>query len=412
MSNLHPKLNWEAFQQARNRRKRRRWLLWFAWVFGGVGIPGFIILQLALPISSVDVLPAKHSEKLTAVEGQLPDNLEYEIPVHNHGEAPRKPKQKASGDLEKRVTFHSNRSLNTTVLATLAQPSALENLALNAVKPVLNEAESTTGKILEQPVLKAQLTSQQNQLVAPDSVFIDTTLTISKGAKASKKRFMTELPLWLSVAWSPWHNREFILPALSDESDMTYTPLQSVNVSLRLDLYQLNRLHVTLEPQFLQQRFFTELTTSFSMAVYAPGSVVGYLQTSKGIEQVISDSVSGIRSIQLRKIGSQSELLLPISVSASLLERGAVQLMLAASVGLHYHMQYRGSWFDGEQLVSLEDTPANFGFLGAGSLSVNYQPGLLRYSCSLVSSYRTLVRSDQLPFRSQLWIGVSLPLQQ
>ncbi len=448
MSNLHPKLNWEAFQKARARRKRRRLLWWFFWLPTTACVAALVVVQLSGPsklasekaakVTTESLLEQKSATTSTHAEIALrtPENADPtrnlteqpkrsgENPVTNPELNPSKPEKavvaatnagrsaQASIATQKEAnqpgstpssSAASGKSMSKTS-AAFSQKSAIATPAL--------DTQEVAGPLEKMEILKL-LSLMRRPLALPGTLTVLPTMEIpAPDRDFKKKKAPAKHPIWLSLSWSPWHSAEFLAPALDPITELNYRALNSVQALLRIHLASFPNGTVSIEPQFIEQRFQTQFNGQFSDKIYSPGSVVGYLQTVKGIEPIISDSVPGISGVGLRKNGVQREFSLPFTVDYSLFGRGYFRLSTAASLGLHYRARYQGLWYDDVQLVELKETPAMLGLLAAGNLSLNFQPGKIRYYCSWITTYRSTVRIDQPALRNQVWIGMSVPLKR
>lgn len=457
MSNLHPKLNWEAFQKARARRKRRRWLWWFVWLSTSACIAGLVVVQLTstptnppaekpvmanievsadpvkAPLRTEAPETGQSTEKVAAAQqqGQSEQFRSAEkSPVSESRLNPATPEQPvlatskrssaaqaastvdALEEAEQAAALPSNATTTNPASATASDDTFTQKAA--PATPAVSE-KATAEPIEKTKPLKLQSLMRQLLDLPTTLALVPVTAlpTPYKEDRDEKKvKVPVKNPIWLSLAWSPWHSAEFLAPELDAMTELNYRALNSTQAVLRIQLKALPKGSVTIEPQFIEQRFQTQFNGQFAEKMYAPGSVVGYLQTVKGIEAVISDSVPGISRLSLRQNGVQREFSLPVMVDYAIYRKGYFQVSTAASLGLHYRARYQGLWYDGVQLVALKETPAMLGLLAAGKLSLNFQPGKIRYYCSWVTTYRSTIRIDQPALRNQVWLGVSVPLKR
>lgn len=456
MSNLHPKLNWEAFQKVRARRKRRRLLWWFASLATSACIAGLVVVQFtSTPTNPPAEKPAMANTEVSADPVTAPLRTE----VTETGQSPEKvaaaQQQKQAEQLlgaekspvaasrsnpatpEQPVLAISKRSSAAQAASTVgAREEAEQAAALSSNATTTSPASATASDAFTQKAAPATPAVSENAAAEPIEKMkllklqslmrqlLDLPATLAlvpatalptpdkEDGDEKKVKVPAKNPIWLSLAWSPWHSAEFLAPELDAMTELNYRALNSTQAVLRIQLKTLPKGSVSIEPQFIEQRFQTQFNGQFAEKMYAPGSVVGYLQTVKGIEAVIADSVPGISRLGLRQNGVQREFSLPVTVDYALYRKGYFQVSTAASLGLHYLARYQGLWYDGVQLVALKETPAMFGLLAAGKLSLNFQPGKIRYYCSWVTTYRSTVRVDQPALRNQVWIGMSVPLKR
>lgn len=426
MNNLHPKLNWEAFQKARARRKRRKWLLWFCFLIGTAVLAGYVSWHMRTPTARLTETrveeslvrsgqiekPAKSVESLTQSGDLNQITRKNRLSSINPGANPEL--KVASAPSSKVVGKGEFPESNPFLEATnISGQSQLFELVGEMEEENTSELQSDlTNKSIQSAEGFTKVASAELDSVGPIVAPMTTNeqLIAKNDTESSKNSFFSANPLWLSASWSPWHRAEFVLPSMAAGSELTYKPLSSFQINLRMELLRHNKLQLDFAPQYLEQRFYASLKTQFETRVYAPGSVVGYLQTIKDFEPVYADSVSGIRSIELLKMGVQRELLVPVTFGVTLIEGTKLQLLANATVGLNYRIQYRGRWFDGEQVVELGTTNSQLGWLSAGGLALQYQQGRLRYRVSWLTSYRNTVRDDQIRYRNQVWVGFELPI--
>lgn len=458
MSNLHPKLNWEDFQKARARRKRRRWLWWFVWLSTSACIAGLVVVQFTgtqvpvaekAPLGVAEAFPnapaaAEHPDAASqntanspvtpapaAVAPQSNTSKVGALPTEGI-EAKARPSEQSAANSQASVKanksdsqtassgLEATRPANAVPTGRTSSGSALQNslaemAALNQTASRSQEAAPAVPQIEKMalrkgPVLPRQPLAMPQVLVLAREVDLSARPASSDLPKTPKLPAQT--PIWLSVAWSPWHGSEFVTPALAATNELNYRPLNSAQVVLRLQLSTFSDFTLSLEPQFINQRFQTQFNGQLATTVYAPGTIIGYLQTIKGVEAIVSDSVPGTSNITLRQNGVQQEFSLPLTLGYTLWRKGDFRVLTSASLGLHYRARYTGSWFDGQQLVALEEVTGKFGLLAAGSIAMHYQPGRISYSCGWVTAYRSTLRADQPALRNQVWIGVSVPLKR
>ena len=420
MTHLHPKLNWETFQKERARRKRRRWLIWFTVASTLACLSGLLYYQ------SQPSVPPQHPQVAVGLLDTLatpaPDSAPAAGPVANEPAAARQEEVRAA-EAPAQVAQPETSSPRPESLF----PTAQEVVAEPAVALANQEDNLLSVPTPERPVLPAS----QNALPLDKLAMLQTaplpTLSLpldlhpavtpvplppSPPPAAPEKLSPAPSTLWLAVAWSPWHSREFRMPtSFSPETELQYRALNSFNLALRLEVARFNQWVVTIEPQYNEQRFQLQFSGQYAASIYAPGSLIGYQQTVKGFEPIIADTVQGVTNRTQYENGSQREFSLPVSVARPLLVRGPYSLLAGGALGLHYRAAYRGSWVANDGPVSLAATPAQWGLMATGNLSVVFQPGRIRYACTLGSAYRSTVRADQLPLRNQVWVSLQLPLR-
>lgn len=424
MTHLHPKLNWETFQKERARRKRRRWLIWFTVASTLACLSGLLYYQsqLSVPpqhpqvaVNLLDTLATPALDSAPAAEPVAePVANEPATPLQEEVRAAEAPAQVAQPE----TSSPRPESLFPTAQEAVAEPAvALANQEDNLPsvptpeRPVLPASQNALPldklSLLQTPPLPTlSLPLDLHPAVTP------VPLPQSPPPAAPEKLSPVPSTLWLAVAWSPWHSREFRIPtSFPPENELQYRALNSFNLALRLEVARFNQWVVAIEPQYNDQRFQLQFSGQYAASIYAPGSLIGYLQTVKGFEPIIADTVRGITTRTQYENGSQREFSLPVSVSRPLLVRGPYSLLAGGALGVHYRAAYRGSWVVEDRPVSLAATPAQWGLLAAGNLSVVFQPGRIRYACTLGSAYRSTVRADQLPLRNQVWVSVQLPLR-
>ncbi len=444
MTHLHPKLNWETFQKARARRKRRRWLFWLTMATTVACLAGLVVFQYGSSDPGTNALPSARPSETTAVSpAPTPPAATQDavvLPQENtprdsnaHAIAEVNPSATAQrGTAAEALTAVENRAATgqtepspetSTAVATVeaaATPAGAASLETAATAPavpaspaelVLLPAGSHSPFVLLEnmdPLRVPLLPSSRSPLqLLPPVAPIPMPLARDLATKDLAKPRATTL--WLTLAWSPWHSREFERASLSADK-LQYRSLNSVNVGLRWEIVGQNAWFVALEPQFNQQRFQLQYEGVFADARYAPGSVIGYQQTAKGFEPIVADSVPGLTTLTQYENGQQTEISLPVTLSRSIPVRGPLSLRATAGLGMNYRAAYRGSWVRSERPISLSDTPTQLGILASGGLSLVYQPGRIRYACLVQSTYRSTVRADQRPLRNQLWFSVALPL--
>lgn len=448
MSNLHPKLNWEAFQIARARRKRRRLLWWLFLMPTTACIAGLLVFQLGGPSNEANEKAAKatteaSSEKMPAAASTNADNAlstpekasaalnTAEQPLDKSEIAATSPEMKsakrekaatavaeAGSAVQKAVAAASQKeagqvTFNPSMAVAGDKPSSKAVMASAENSPATSPAQGAAEvadpmekmKLLKWPALMRKPLALPRTLVLLPAAELFVASTPVK-----KERMPSKFPIWVQLAWSPWHVAEFTTPAGLAANELNHRALNSAQLSLQLQLRTFDQFSLRLEPQFINQRFQTQFIGELPEAVYAPGSIVGYLQTIKGYEPIVSDSIFGNNEINLRQNGVQREFSLPVTLEYAFFKKGHFQLATAASLGLHYRARYQGVWFDGVQLVPLNTTPARLGMLAAGSFSMQYQPGRIGYYCSWVTTYRSTVRADQPGLRNQVWIGMRLSI--
>ena len=436
MSNLHSKLNWEAFQKVRARRKRRRLLWWFFLMPTTACIAGLLVFQLGGLSNEANEKAAKataeaSSEKMptaaSADAGNPKSMPEKNSGLQNMTEQPTDPGNNSvttpklnAAVPEKAVSAAPKTGFPAQASAFIQSTTATSAKRLPKVSTVLAEKAATATPVLDaqevvDPFEKMKLLKLQSlkrePLALPGAIILEPAeVSPIPNKDFKKKKAPAKYPIWLSLAWSPWHSSEFLIPQLDAITELNYRALNSAQAVLRIQLTTFPKGTVSIEPQFSEQRFQTQFNGQFSDIIYAPGSIVGYLQTVKGIEPVISDSVPGISGLGLRENGLQREFSLPIMVDYMLYKKGYFQLTTASSLGLHYRARYQGVWYDGVQLVSLDEAPGLLGMMAAGSLALNFQPGRINYYCSWTSTYRSTVRADQPGLRNQVWIGMRLSI--
>ncbi|MDP2188714.1 MAG: hypothetical protein Q8J69_08535 [Sphingobacteriaceae bacterium] len=448
MNNLHPKLNWEAFQKARARRKRRRLLWWFFWLPTTACIAGLLVFQLSGPSNEANKKAAKAttealSEKAPAAgstnAGTASGTPEKASAALNIAEqslgkseiAAISPEMK-SAKREKATTAiaeggsASQKAVAAATPKEAGQVTANPSLAVVTDKPsskaVFASVENTPATVqaqgaaeLAEPIekmkpLKLRALMRKPLALPGTLVLLPAAELFDASTPVKRERMPSKFPIWVQLAWSPWHAAEFTTPAGLAANELNHRALNSAQLSLQLQLRTFNQFSLRLEPQFINQRFQTQFIGELPVAVYAPGSIIGYLQTIKGYEPIVSDSIFGNNEINLRQNGVQREFSLPVTLEYAFFKKGDFQLATAASLGLHYRARYQGVWFDGVQLVSLNTTPARLGMLATGSFSMQYQPGRIGYYCSWATTYRSTVRADQPALRNQVWIGMRLSI--
>jgi len=414
MTNLHPKLNWENFQKVRARRKRKKWLLWFTVATTVACLTGFLFVQYNSPLAP----PIE--EQATALTPEVSDSAALPANAEDLNKKENK-SPIASQKLKKSISSNAENTLYPVEISQV--PSNISSSPLPEITAPLNqtntpiEAAAATPEFRKDflPIQKIDVLNpallDRRELYLTFVPYAAPTAPISTAFPQPKDVAVPRnFALWLSLAWSPWHSREFRLPVLPPETELNYQPLQSASLALRLELATFNKMVLSVEPQYNEQRFQVQYSGQFESSLYAPGSVVGYLQTFKGFEPIYADSLQGTTTRMFREDGAQREFTLPVSVSMPLFSRGPIELLGSASLGLHYRAQYRGSWLTGEVPYSLNNTASQLGFLASGGLSMQYQPHRIRYSCSWITAYRSTIRPDQLPLRNQVLLSISLPL--
>lgn len=419
MTQLHPKLNWEAFERERTRRKRRKFFWWFSSALGMLGL-------LALGVYSFThqpeqpVLTEKAEKEIPALQKQMPKEAEAvrELPDAVESDLPAQAKRIVT----RNVAVQSSEKLlaNTPPAQINALPAQDKLVQEQPEETPVNQNGSTAvsepiapGLILTEVAeaidQEPSLPAEKSAASAADSLMkaleqIPSQQPMMKKAKANSA--------WsVFVGWTPWHLAEFETAAVGSSS-LAYRPLNSINLGVGVDLYATPKMKIRVEPQYVLQRFQMQFEGALDAFQIAPGSVVGYVQDFKGVVPIISDTVRGLSNVRSNQNGSLQEVTVPVSMSTVLWDRGAVQLRLNLSAGFHYAFALRGTWFNGSNLYALQRPDDRLGLLGGGGLVLSYQPRLLIYQAGVSSMYRGATTERQLPWRHQLQLSVAMPLRK
>lgn len=419
MTSIHPKLNWEAFERERARRKRRKFFWWFSSALGMLGL-------LALGVYSFThqpqppVLAEKAEKEIPALQKQMPKVAEAvrELPVAVESDLPTQAQRIVTRNV---AVQSSEKSLANTPPAQIdalpaqdkpVQEQPKETPANQDVITAVSEPVApslTLTEVAEAIDQETSLPAEKSSASAADSLMkaleqIPKQQPMMKKAKANSA--------WsVFVGWTPWHLPEFETAAVGS-SNLAYRPLNSINFGLGVDVFSTNKIKVRLEPQYVLQRFQMQFEGDLAAFQIAPGSVVGYVQDVKSISPVISDTVQGISRVRANQNGSSQELLVPLSMSTELWNRGPVQLRLQFSAGFQYVFAMRGTWFNGSELYPIQRPDSRLGLLGGGGLVLSYQPGAFVYQAGVSSMYRGATTNRQLPWRHQLQLSVAVPLRK
>ena len=417
MTPLHPKLNWETFERERARRKRRKFFWWFSSALGMLGL-------LALGVYSFTHQPEQPVLANKAVQEmhqpsqpiQQEANAVVEVPETFEPVLPSQPQRTV---IRGAAVKSFNKSLANTPIAQIATLSAPDNTVQEQPKQAVESKEGSSAVRESQVTLPAATAVADKQVNTPGdaaSTVSADSLTVAlenlPKQQPSKRNAKVNSAWSVYLGWTPWHLAEFETAA-PGASNLVYRPLNSINLGLGIDFYTTSKMKLRLEPQFVLQRFQMQFEGDISAFEVAPGSVVGYLQGTKGIVvPVISDTVRGTSRVRAYQNGSLQELNVPVSMSTTLWNRGPLQLRLNLSAGLHYVFALRGSWFNGSELYTLQRPDNRLGLLGGGGLLFSYQPGLLVYQAGVSSMYRGATTDRQLPWRHQLQLSVAMPLRK
>lgn len=420
MTPLHPKLNWETFERERARRKRRKFFWWFSAALGMLGL-------LALGVYSFTqqpeqpVLAEKAEQEMSGPQKQMQQeaNAVAELPETEEPVLPSQPQRIVTRSA---AAKSSEKSFANTPPARITTLPAQDKPVQEQPKETLENKEGSTAvrEPIPTAVIMAEATAvvdQEASLPAdvasePSADSLTVALENIPNHQPSKRNAKVNSAWSVYLGWTPWHLAEFETAA-PGASNLVYRPLNSINLGLGIDFYATSKMKLRLEPQFVFQRFQMQFEGDISAFEVAPGSVVGYLQGTKGIVvPVISDTVRGTSRVRAYQNGSLQELNVPVSMSTTLWNRGPLQLRLNLSAGLHYVFALRGSWFNGTEVYALQRPDNRLGLLGGGGLLFSYQPGLLVYQAGVSSMYRGATTDRQLPWRHQLQLSVAVPLRK
>jgi|GEM_PF-6704688 len=419
MTQLHPKLNWEAFERARARRKRRKFFWWFSSALGMLGL-------LALGVYSFTHQPQQPAQAEKA-EKEIPGQQEQIQQEENVVAAvpervkPALPTLGQSTETRRAAVQSSVNSMANSPparMATLITQDQLVHETPNETPQtqegnaaVLEPTVPTSTFVKETAAIDQESSLPAGISAASAADSLTVALENIPNRQQSIKQAKVNSAWSVFVGWTPWHLAEFETAAAGARS-LAYRPLNSINVGVGVDLYATPKMKIRVEPQYVLQRFQMQFEGELAAFQIAPGSVVGYVQDFKGVVPVISDTVRGLSNIRSNQNGSLQELTVPVSLSTALWNRGAVQLRLNLSAGLHYVFVTRGTWFNGSELYTLQRPDNRLGLLGGGGLLLSYQPGLIAYQAGISSMYRGATSNQQLPWRHQLQLSVAVPLRK
>lgn len=413
MSALHPKLNWEEFERVRAARKRRKFWLWFGLSFSLIALVG---------AASYWVYEPTHAQT-----GSTAGKLEQAASKQEQAQQP----ELASAGESKHSTQHTTpdqRTPTTAATQTKAVPAAREVRPLATVE-AKEEAQAMPAADEKQPTTEAAVPAVTQQSVEPQpapaaptaktaptpslaaAATIDSLPPVAEVQSAAKKaRKPLRLDSWISLAWVPWHTAELRTDQAPTGGSLQYRPLNSANLSFGVAVFTRDRWQLSIAPQYALQRFQMQLKGDLESFQIAPGTIVGYIQDFKGIEPIVSDTVRGKSLVRAYANGAQHDLFLPVTFSAQLWSRNSLQVRFNVSAGMNYVLMQRGQWFNGVEIYTLNAASSRFGLLGAGGLQLVYQPGRIAYQLALQSMYRTATSANQLPWRNQLGVSVTLPI--
>lgn len=410
MSALHPKLNWEEFERVRAARKRRKFWLWFGLSFSLIALVGAASYWVYEPTHAPTGSTAGKQEQVASKQEQA-----------------QQPELASAGESKHSTqrTTPDQRTQSTAVTQTKAVAAAREVRPLVAVEA--QEEEQTIPAAGEkQPATDAAVPAVTEQSVEPQpapasptapipslaaAATIDSLPPVAEVQSAAKKaRKPLRLDSWISLAWVPWHTAELRTDQAPTGGSLQYRPLNSANLSFGVAVLTRERWQLSIAPQYALQRFQMQLKGDLESFQIAPGTIVGYIQDFKGIEPIISDTVRGKSLVRAYANGAQHDLFLPVTFSAQLWSRNSLQVRFNVSAGMNYVLTQRGQWFNGAEIYTLNAASSRFGLLGAGGLQLVYQPGRIAYQLAVQSMYRTATSANQLPWRNQLGVSVTLPI--
>jgi hypothetical protein len=420
MTPLHPKLNWETFEHERARRKRRKFFWWFSSALGMLGLLAWGVYSFTQPAALLDLASKAPTEIAQPADILPPATTPAEtLAAVESADAPAqglrpKVQEKRSNLPTKSVVAASMNPKEATqpnITPVKEQPASvlaqqvdnLEPATPNQQPSVLQEAPTT--KASKDAALTEHLSTPMT-----DSVALALENNIPNRQKTAQKPGVNNA--WtVFAAWSPWHLAEFET-AVGGASSLAYRPLNSLQLGLGVDVFSTSKMKIRLEPQFVVQRFQMQFEGDLAAFQIAPGSVVGYVQDFKGVVPVISDTVRGLSNVRTNQNGSLQELIVPVSLSTALWNKGTLQLRLNLSAGFHYVFALRGTWFNGTELYALQRPDNRLGLLGGGGLALSYQPRWLIYQADISSMYRGATTNQQMPWRHQLQLSVAVPLRK
>lgn len=379
---IHPKLTWEEFQTARKLRSRRRWsLIWvFLFFSGALGLGVFNLFEFR------------------KVDRQIINNQVHRG-IQKSSETP---------------TSSSVTRVEQVDIATT--PSLSEGQSRNRLKTrnrIQNKLWSTWSAGSSKPMASDFLCSVKP--MAPMAFAVRNARTdlaralrIDTSGRAPAVKNNSEL-LSVRLAWVPYHSSLLVRPQLNEEIKLTYRPLNSFSFGVDVPFLRESKWVLSVRPQLSIQRFQTDFIKITEEANFSPGSIVGYLQTIHGFEEVLGDTLYGIRTRRIRQNGTFQMLQLPIFAEYQLLNKENWVAFTSGAVALNYQLHASGIWSDSNTTFSLA-TDRVFGVSGLGTLGIRYSFKHIQVELAGTSSFQTRSSRSVRPWSGQIHCAIICPL--
>ena len=350
---MHPRLNFEQFQKERKQRQKRRALLWI------VGITSAILLVAALSKAGTlhSLSFSQKSDGATQLHQEPAEREEYRAVLEQN--------DNCADELATSFMEIVSDELRTTEWTRVMGSNPFDAMNVAAMKVTAMDQSADRGQddLGRSSVVVEAETERVVEVQEGEEEPMDVLATeIGAGSEnkklATKERKRKQPFMGFSMQWLPMHSA-----VLCGNDDGSYRSLNSGSIGVQIPVAERHGVRVLIAPSYQVNRYQFQYEYSWQGRKYAPGSIIGYRETGTGYEPILSDSISGTFTRNVRSNGQVAEAFLPLVAEWTLVARGPWRVEVNTAAGLRVRTGASGNWSDETGIRPLADilgTKANF----------------------------------------------------
>ena len=337
---MHPRLNFEQFNQERKQHKKRITMYWIVSISAMLIVfilikdgpfEGFIFHE-AVPLDKIE-MNSNNNEQMSGVKDSIKSDEQclYEM-----------------GQVE--VEKSHNPIINSEVLNR-------EENELDTIPLTSNQTDDV--KIKSPLIVSRDQEDNERQAVEPIIPIgmpeEELALKLEEGASSEKlieqeKNENNRTVLKFETKWLPVQSALFQVTEGSK-----FRSLNSFGIGVKIPLISKEGIQLLISPNYQVNRYQFQYEFSWKGEKYAPGSVVGYRESNAGYQPILSDTINGVFTRRVRSNGQVSEAFLPIEAQWIFHNSGPIKIEVNALTGVRIRTRASGSWSDenGIQPVNL-----------------------------------------------------------
>lgn len=356
---MHPRLNFEQFNQERKQHKKRITMYWIVSISAMLIVfilikdgpfEGFIFHE-AVPLDKIE-MNSNNNEQMSGVKDSIKSDEQglYEM-----------------GQVE--VEKSHNPIINNEVL----------NREENELDTIPLTSNQTDDVKIKSPLIVSR-DQEDNELQAVEPIIPigmpeeELAVKLEEGASSEKlieqeKNENNRTVLKFETKWLPVQSAIFQVTEGSK-----FRSLNSFGIGVKIPLISKEGIQLLISPNYQVNRYQFQYEFSWKGEKYAPGSVVGYRESNAGYQPILSDTINGVFTRWVRSNGQVSEAFLPIEAQWIFHNSGPIKIEVNALTGVRIRTRASGSWSDENGIQPVNLLLGNQGrispYVGAGAEAI------------------------------------------